>query len=1218
MADSNTLTPVGALVPGALAELVPYEQFIRDKTAVAPSTGFDLPDAEIHPALSGRFAFQRPIVRWCAAGGWRAIFAAFGMGKTMLQAELARQVARRTGRQVLIVGPLGVRGEFMHDAAPRLGLTIPYVTSDAEALAAAEAGHLVVFTNYERVRDGHLSPAYLATLGGVCLDEASVLRSFGSKTYQTFTELFAAVPFKFVATATPSPNRYKELIHYAGFLGVMDTGQALTRFFQRDSEQAGHLTLMPHMEEAFWRWLASWAVVVDRPSDLRDADGEPFSDDGYDLPGLTVTWHCVPTAGDGDPTADNWGQGQLFRNAAAGVRHAAREKRETLPARLAAAQALIAAEPEEHWLLWHHLEAERHAIERAWAPEVAAGTAATVYGTQDLERREQHIRDFAEGRLARLATKPEIAGSGTNLQRHCARAVFLGVDYSFNDLIQSIHRIHRFQQARPVVVHILYADTEVEIVRALKAKWAEHDAMRVTMRTLMQSYGLSDLGGSSALARTADVDRREERGERFVAVHNDAVLELRQMAADSVDLLCTSIPFGNQYEYTPSLHDFGYSEDNGQFFRQFAYLLPEWLRVLKPGRVAAVHVKDRIRFARVTGLAAPTIDRFSDQTADAMERAGFVFFGRITIVTDVVRENNQTYRLGWTEMTKDGTKMGVGMPEYVLLFRKLPTDRSNGYADEPVRHDKAAYTRARWQVDAHGYWRSSGDRMLRPDEIAELPLEAAKRWWEAYSRSHVYDYAAHVALGRDLEAVGRLPATFMLLAPSSWTEEVWTDITRMRTLNGEQARRQVEQHVCLARGSLVLTRDGYVPIEAVPVGAEVLTHEGRWRRVQVVRNMGVRPVVRLAAQGVPHLILTPEHEIWTRRSEWARARDGAERAEPAWVRADATVGGYVNLKLPPERRHPLTAQECWLLGRWLADGHVGTRGDYYVSVGADKLAAFEAAAGEHAGTRAERTATQVRLRRLPPSLLALLAQCGRGAGGKQLPVAALEMPDDQARAVLDGYLSGDGHCVPGRDRWMATSVSRALLLGMAMLAQRAYGAVACIRAGRPAGTAIIEGRTVETQQEWVLSFDLPRAGRRNRPFLLDDGAWRRVRAADPAGEAETWCLRVEGDASFTAEGCVVKNCPFPLDIPRRLVERFTNPGDLVLDPFGGLGSTAHEAIKLGRRGYVVELNPSYWWQSVGYCRTAEAEATAPTLFDALGGDAAVDTQPEAAPLPNAA
>ncbi len=189
-----------------------------------------------------------------------------------------------------------------------------------------ECSSQIVLTNYERVRDGDIRPDYFAATS---LDEASVLRSFGSKTYQTFLDKFKNVPYKLVATATPSPNKYKELIHYAGYLEVMDTGQALTRFFQRDSTKANNLTLYSNMEDEFWMWVSSWALFITKPSDLNPV----YSDEGYDLPPLEVRWHELPVHyGD---TADRDGQMQLFQEAAEGLKEAAAVKRESIDRRVA-------------------------------------------------------------------------------------------------------------------------------------------------------------------------------------------------------------------------------------------------------------------------------------------------------------------------------------------------------------------------------------------------------------------------------------------------------------------------------------------------------------------------------------------------------------------------------------------------------------------------------------------------------------------------------------------------------------------------------------------------------------------------------------------------------------------------------------------------------------------------------------------------------------------
>ncbi|MHB0992702.1 MAG: DNA methyltransferase, partial [Burkholderiales bacterium] len=639
----------------------------------------------------------------------------------------------------------------------------------------------VYLTNYESIREGKIS---VANFTATSLDEASVLRSYGSKTYQEFLPAFAGVKYKFVATATPSPNRFKELIHYAGYLGVMDTGQSLTRFFQRDSEKAGNLTLYPHKEQEFWLWVASWAVFIQRPSDLG------HSDDGYVLPELNVRYHEVPSDYSSAGFEKNSGQGLLIPETEKSLSGAAHEKRISMGSRIAKAADIVAESPNEHFIIWHDLEDERHEIQQT-IPE-----ASSVYGSQDLELREQRISDFSEGLTRILSTKPIIAGSGCNLQAHCHRQIFAGIGFKFNDFIQAIHRVHRFGQPHPVRIDIIYTESERDVLRALQNKWKQHKEMGQKMTNIIREYGLNQLSMQEVLARSIGVERIEVKGDLFTVANNDCVEEAKLQPTDSVDLIVTSIPFANHYEYTPSYNDFGHTQDNDHFWKQMDFLTPELLRILKPGRIYACHVKDRINFGNVTGAGIPTVSPFHAEALFHGIKHGFDYMGMITVVTDVVRENNQTYRLGYTEMCKDGSKMGVGSPEYVLLFHKPQSDRSRGYADHPITKSKDDYSLARWQVDAHAFWRSSGNRLLTAEELMSMGPDKLAKAFTEYSLQKVYDYEFHVRIGEELQARGALPSTFMSLAPGSYNEHVWHDINRMRTLNGDQSNRAVEKHVC--------------------------------------------------------------------------------------------------------------------------------------------------------------------------------------------------------------------------------------------------------------------------------------------------------------------------------------------------------------------------------------------------------------------------------------
>ena len=1100
-----------------------YINFLKDKIITAEETGFEVNDSDLPEILKPH---QRDAVKWAVKGGRRALFESFGLGKTIQQLCCVHLVIQREGGKALIVCPLGIRQEFKHDAEVLLGIEIEYVKTMAEAKSSEKD---ILITNYERVRDGDIDPQYFTATS---LDEASVLRSFGSKTYQTFLDKFRGVRYKFVCTATPSPNKYKELIHYAGYLEIIDTGHALTRFFQRDSTKANNLTLYPHKEMEFWLWVSTWALFITKPSDLG------YPDEGYDLPPMEVIYHKVEVDHSG-AGAEKDGQGLMFRNAAAGLKDAAKEKRDSIPTRVEKAKEIIAQSPDDHFLLWHDLEAERHALKKAM-PQVVE-----VYGSQDLDLRENRVIDFSQGRIKYFATKPELSGSGCNFQRHCHKAIFLGIGYKFNDFLQAIHRIYRFLQTNKVEIHVIYTESETAILDTLLHKWDQHDRLVENMLAIIKKYGLNSTSVVEKLARSIGVERVEIKGEKYIAVNNDCVIETSQMPDNSVDLIHTSIPFcydektdvltkdgwrsfeqvrlgnyeiatvsksgcleyqkptsvvwerysgemihfsgrsfnllvtpnhrmfvakrvprsfnfdqfnivsaeyitneyesatrkseksngrilrgwkmclvppkatgirpkkinipplpdhirnghgvqlywvetkdfmrlagwylseghadsfekgraggrisigqcveknnglyksiealmvriglppslsknqisvwcrnlayflqeefghgarnkkiprwvmdlhpslltilrdtmmngdgskdgssyasisrrlrddfqelcvktgwraaltgtkvintgstqifpeirsipkrkqysgmigcatvpngtmvvrrngqtcvsgnSNHYEYTPSYNDFGHSKNNDHFWQQMDYLTPHLHRVLSPGRVAAIHVKDRILFGNATGDGMPTCDSFHEETSLHFQKHGFRKIGMITVVTDVVRENNQTYRLGWSEQCKDGSKMGVGCPEYILLFRKLPTDKSRAYADDPVVKDKADYTRAQWQLDAHAFWRTSGDRLLTKTELQALPVDSLQKVYREHSRKSVYSYEEHVEIAKKLDRDGRLPASFMVVAPGSWQMDVWDDINRMRTLNGDQRRRNVQMHVC--------------------------------------------------------------------------------------------------------------------------------------------------------------------------------------------------------------------------------------------------------------------------------------------------------------------------------------------------------------------------------------------------------------------------------------
>lgn len=748
-----------------------YQKFLESKILTTEDNGFEC--KEFHPSL---FEHQKECIEWALLGGRRALFINFGLGKTVCQLEIGIKVIEKTNKPFLICLPLGVKGEFKRDAKKILGYSVEYVTDSNECKE-----NKIYLTNYDRVRMGNFDADLF---GGVSFDEASILRNLSTKTVDYVLKNFRNIQYRFICTATPTPNDYIEILNYADYLGIIDRGQALTRFFQRDSTQAGHLTLYPHKEDEFWMWVSTWALFITKPSDLG------YDDTGYILPPMDVQDHIVSYKRDIE--TDDHGNIKIFNDNVKSLSKAAYEKRHSIEARCNKAIEIADSKPDSNIVFWVHLEDERRCLESI----LQGKNYVSIFGSQPDDIKEKYTIDFSEGKYQYLITKPSISGSGCNFQNVCHISINVGIDYKFNDYIQSIHRFYRFNQKNQVQVHNIFTDLEIEIKKALYKKWKKHDAMQVKMVSIIKKYGLNKSGMTSDLKRTIGVKRLEYNGSNYQLVRNDTVYETANMETDSVGLIVTSIPFGDHYEYSPSYNDFGHNYGNELFYSQMDFLTPELLRVLQPGRIAAIHVKDRIRYSYQNGTSFTTIDDFSGDCVRHFKSHGFHLIGKITITTDVVRENNQTYRLGWSEQCKDASKMGVGLPEYVLLFRKSPSENDNAYADDRVSKTKKDYTRANWQLDAHAYHRSNGNRFLTPEELKTYGFKTIINKWKEYNQKNIYDFLKHLQACEELEDAGKLSATFMTLPTHSNNDFVWTDVNRMHTLNSKQTQKRQQKHIC--------------------------------------------------------------------------------------------------------------------------------------------------------------------------------------------------------------------------------------------------------------------------------------------------------------------------------------------------------------------------------------------------------------------------------------
>ena len=424
-----------------------YTAFLRSKAPRVASVGIE--PAEMHSSL---FDYQRAVTEFCIRKGRAALFLDTGLGKSACILEWCEQMARAGNGYALILTPLAVAKQFEREAQ-KFGYSARVVRSDDDVRPGTNV------CNYDRL--DLLRPERFCA---VALDESSVLKSFAGKTTRALIATFKDTPYKLCATATPAPNDHMELGNHAEFLGIMQSNEMLARWFISDQTQMGRYRLKRHAINDFWDWIASWARCAENPSDL-GFDGSKFI-----LPPMRV--HRHKTFGDIRPAA-----GSLFiEDMSATNIH--RIKRQTADARAEAASSLVNAEPAEPWLVWTDTDYEADSVKRR-LPD-----AIELRGSMTASAKEGAIERFLAGRET-LITKPSIAGMGLNFQ-HCARMIYVGRTFSYEQFYQSVRRCWRFGQTREVDVHIIVAEGEDQISRVIDRKAADHAAMKRAMAQAMK------------------------------------------------------------------------------------------------------------------------------------------------------------------------------------------------------------------------------------------------------------------------------------------------------------------------------------------------------------------------------------------------------------------------------------------------------------------------------------------------------------------------------------------------------------------------------------------------------------------------------------------------------------------------------------------------------------------------------------------------------------
>lgn len=432
-----------------------YCEFLKSKELHSVNAGFSVERSDINDML---FPFQKDIVSWALRKGKAAVFSDCGTGKSAIQLEFARIVTEKTGCKALIIAPLSVV-----DQTKKEGIKFGVKTTVCRTQADVKSG--VNITNYEM-----LSHFNADDFGCVVLDESSILKSFTSKTRDELIDTFAGTPYRLCCTATPSPNDQSEIGNHAEFLGIMSRTEMLATYFIHDGSDTSKWRLKGYGEQKFWEWVATWAVCVRTPEDLG------YTRECYELPELNLIEHI---------TKSKVNDYELFATRAETLSERREARKSSMNDRVDVATSLCDANGDQ-WLVWCDYNAESAALHHAIADSVE------VVGADSPDYKAETATKFAEGKIHALVSKPSIYGFGMNFQ-NCHNMIFCGISDSYEQFYQAIRRCWRFGQSKPVDVHIIISEAELNVLENIKHKQAQMEEMQNHMVALMHDVTMAEI-----------------------------------------------------------------------------------------------------------------------------------------------------------------------------------------------------------------------------------------------------------------------------------------------------------------------------------------------------------------------------------------------------------------------------------------------------------------------------------------------------------------------------------------------------------------------------------------------------------------------------------------------------------------------------------------------------------------------------------------------------
>jgi DNA modification methylase len=627
-----------------------YQEFLKEKQKTFIESGFDVNVETLNPNL---FDFQKYAVASALKKGRFALFFDCGLGKTLMQLAWSEAVYNQTNKKVLILAPLAVV-EQTKDEAIKFNISLDCFD----------------ITNYDQLKNIDCS-----IYAGVVLDESSILKGRDGKLSALIIQSFKNTPYKLACTATPSPNDHMELGQHSEFLGAMSYLEMLAMYFVHDGGETSKWRLRKHAADPFWKYVCTWSMACDTPLTLG------FEHCGYDLPEIEFIEHII----DVENTSEN-----LFGDVAVSATDLHRDLKRSIDARINKAVELV-NNSDEQWILWTLGNEEANQLNKV------INNSINVQGSDTPEYKAKHLNGFAKNQFQNLITKTSIASFGMNYQ-NCHNMIFTSYDFKFESFYQAVRRCYRFGQKEKVKVHLLIPESQRNVRKTILEKQERHNQMIKEMAKYSSDTNYS-INNNKIM-----IDNKEIKTDNYHLINGDCVQETAKLKDNLADLVVFSPPFAELYVYSDKEEDMGNVSDYNQFEKHFKFLIPELKRVLKSGRICAIHCMDLPIQKGKEGYIG--LRDFSGMIIDWFQECGFIYHSRTTIWKNPVTEMQRTKALGLLHKTikKDSSMTRVGIPDYVLFFR------NEGENETPITHQDKDHSKSDylpvdlWQKYASPVW----------------------------------------------------------------------------------------------------------------------------------------------------------------------------------------------------------------------------------------------------------------------------------------------------------------------------------------------------------------------------------------------------------------------------------------------------------------------------------------------------------------------------------